>query len=77
MQHCYACHSHSAKRSLGNLFLDSRQAMMQGGQGGATLMPGDPDHSRLIEAVRYVQADLQMPPKANCPRPPVADLPPG
>ncbi len=74
VQQCFSCHSHTAKRSLGNLFLDSRQGMMQGGQGGSTLMPGDPAHSRLIDAIRYAQPDLQMPPKAKMPDTVVADL---
>ena len=73
-QYCYSCHSQSAKRSLGKLTLDTRQGMMLGGQGGATLMPGDPDHSRFIEAVRYTQPDLQMPPKAKLSEANIADL---
>src|SRR5438045_1560867 len=54
-QYCYACHSRTAKQSLGNLVLDSRQGMMQGGQHGPALVPGEPDKSRLIEAIRYMK----------------------
>ena len=30
VQYCYECHSHNANKSLGNLFLDSRAAILQG-----------------------------------------------
>ncbi|MCW3097042.1 MAG: Protein of unknown function (DUF1553)/Protein of unknown function (DUF1549)/Planctomycete [Chthonomonadaceae bacterium] len=73
-QYCYSCHSASAKRSLGNFMLDSRQGMMHGGSGGMALMPGDPDHSRFIEAVRYAQPELQMPPKGKMSDAVIADL---
>ncbi len=73
-QYCYSCHSQSAKRSLGNFTLDTRQGMMHGGQGGSALMPGDPAHSRLIEAIHYTQPELQMPPKAKLSEAAIADL---
>ena len=73
-QYCYSCHSQSAKRALGNFTLDTHQGMMHGGQGGVAVMPGDPDHSRFIEAIRYAQPDLQMPPKAKLSEATIADL---
>jgi len=73
-QYCYSCHSQSAKRSLGNFTLDTKQGMMHGGSGGVDLMPGDPDHSRIIEAIRYTQPGLQMPPKGKMPDATIADL---
>jgi hypothetical protein len=73
-QYCYSCHSASAKRSLGNFTLDTKQGMMHGGQGGSALMPGDPDHSRFIEAIRYAQPELQMPPKGKMSEAVIADL---
>jgi hypothetical protein len=73
-QYCYSCHSQSAKRSLGNFTLDTKQGMMHGGQGGAAVMPGDPDHSRFVAAIRYAQSDLQMPPKAKLSDAAIADL---
>ena len=35
--------------------------MLQGGDNGPALVPGEPDKSRLIEAIRYTNVDLQMP----------------
>src|SRR3954454_17768055 len=55
---CYACHTNS---QLGGLRLDSREAMLKGGKSGAALVPGDPDKSLLIRAVRQTDAALKMP----------------
>ncbi|HLK55581.1 MAG TPA: PSD1 and planctomycete cytochrome C domain-containing protein [Chthonomonadaceae bacterium] len=74
VQNCYGCHSHTAKQSLGSLFLDSRQGTMQGGQHGVSIVPGDPEKSRLIEAVRYAKSDFQMPPKGKLSEKVIADL---
>jgi hypothetical protein len=54
---CYACHTNS---QLAGLRLDSRAAMLKGGQSGASLVPGDPDKSLLIQAVRQT-GELKMP----------------
>ena len=61
IEHCYECHS--AADVNGGLRLDSRDGVLAGGDSGPTAKPGDPDHSLLIEAVRYKNRDLQMPPK--------------
>src|SRR3954453_19988694 len=55
---CYSCHTNSR---LGGLRLDSREAMLQGGKSGAALVPGDPDKSLLIRAVRQSDPNLKMP----------------
>ena len=39
--------------------------MLRGGEHGAAIVPGEPDRSPLIEAVRYANPDLQMPPKGE------------
>lgn len=58
---CYECHSE--KESNGGLRLDSRDFVIKGGDTGPAISPGEPDKSLLIEAIRYKNADLQMPPK--------------
>ena len=55
---CYSCHTDS---QLGNLRLDSAQAMLKGGSRGPAITPGDPDKSLLITAVRQTDPGLQMP----------------
>src|SRR5690348_7609391 len=47
-QNCFECHSHSANKSLGGIFLDSRAGILQGGKRGTGLVPGHPDKSLLI-----------------------------
>lgn len=59
---CYKCHSVEAKKSKGDLFLDSRDASRKGGASGAAVIPGKVDESLLIQAIRYKDEDLQMPP---------------
>lgn len=60
-QHCYECHARAEVN--GGLRVDSRAGMMKGGDSGAVLVAGKPDQSLLIEAVRYQNRDLQMPPQ--------------
>src|SRR6266487_2111 len=61
---CYKCHSASAEKVKGGLLLDSREGMLKGGESGKpAIATGDAERSRLIEAIRYVNDDLQMPPK--------------
>src|ERR1041385_8251569 len=55
---CYSCHASTA---MGGLRLDSREALMKGGSRGATVVPGDPEKSLLIAAVRQTDAKLKMP----------------
>ena len=60
--HCIHCHG-PAKQKAG-LRLDSRAALIKGGDSGPTIEPGRPEGSRLIEAVNH-SLDLQMPPKGK------------
>ena len=52
-EECYRCHSDEAKKLKGDLHLDSRSGMLKGGETGAAVVPGNPDASLLIKAVRY------------------------
>jgi len=60
---CYQCHSTSAERIKGGLLLDTRDSLLKGGDSGPAIVPGDPEKSLLIKAVRYTDPDLQMPKK--------------
>lgn len=62
---CYECHS--AGEQNGGLRLDSRSGVERGGDSGAAVRPGDPKASLLIEAIRYQNHDLQMPPQNRLP----------
>jgi hypothetical protein len=61
--HCYECHGNG--ESDGGLGLDTRAGLIAGGDSGPAIVPGKPDSSRLIEAVRYSNLDLQMPPQGK------------
>lgn len=65
-QHCYECHSVGAKRLEANLLLDSRKGHLEGGDSGAAVVPGVPDDSLLIDAIRY--ESYEMPPKGKLPQ---------
>ncbi len=71
---CYSCHSARAAKREGGLTLDSREGWAQGGDNGPAIVPGDPDASRLIRAVRYTDPDLQMPPDKSLPAEAIAKL---
>jgi hypothetical protein len=73
-EYCYQCHSSRAKKLKGGLRLDSRAALLGGGDSGPALVPGQPEKSRLVEAISYKNADLQMPPRGKLPAAAVADL---
>ena len=63
-EQCYQCHSAGAKKGVkGGLWLDSRDGVLKGGDGGPAVVPGQVDASRLIKAVRWKDDKLQMPPK--------------
>ena len=64
VEHCYKCHSAAAEKLKGDLLLDTREGMLKGGESGKpAIVPGDAERSRLIEAIRYANDDLHMPPK--------------
>ena len=58
---CYKCHTEGM---AGGLRLDSRAAMLKGGDSGPAIVPGDAAKSLLLEAV-HQSGDLKMPPKGK------------
>ncbi|NOS70928.1 MAG: DUF1549 domain-containing protein [Verrucomicrobia bacterium] len=62
---CYKCHSQSSEKLKGGLLLDTKEGALKGGETGAAIVPGDTEKSLLIKAVRYTDAELQMPPKGK------------
>jgi regulator of replication initiation timing len=71
---CYECHSAESTEVQGELLVDSRATLRRGGTKGAGVVPGDVDHSLIIDAVRYKDDDLQMPPDAKLSDSEIADL---
>ncbi len=62
IEKCVRCHG--PKKQESGLRLDSRDALLRGGESGPALVPGQPDKSLLLQAVRH-QGDLQMPPNGK------------
>lgn len=59
---CIKCHG--AEKQKGGLRLDSAEAMAKGGDNGKIFVPGKPDESGMIKAVRREgDPDYHMPPK--------------
>lgn len=72
--HCNECHSDKAEKLKGGLRLDTREGLRQGGDTGPVIVPGQPEKSSLLRAVRYRDEDLQMPPVGKLPDEVIADL---
>ncbi len=60
VRRCFECHA--AENIEGGLRLDVASAISKGGDSGAAVVPGQPDASLLVSAIRY--EDLEMPPDA-------------
>ena len=58
---CYACHSAQLSQPQAGLRVDSRTALLAGGQSGPALIPGDPEGSLLVQVLRYA-GEIRMPP---------------
>src|SRR5262245_682409 len=61
-ENCLSCHG--PKRQRGGLRLDSRDTALRGGDAGLVVVPGEPEKSRLVRAVRH-DGELKMPPKGK------------
>ncbi len=67
VKECYACHAADAKEIQGGLTLDTRDGMLAGGDTGPSLVPGNTKQSLILQAIKQVDDDLQMPPKKKLP----------
>ena len=63
VQHCYKCHSTQEGVSKGGLLMDSRAAMIAGGDQGPGIVPGNLEKSLILLAVRQTDPELSMPPR--------------
>ena len=59
MKSCVPCHGPAQQSS--SLRLDSRDAMLKGGNRGPALIPGDPTASLLTKSIRHEDETLKMP----------------
>jgi hypothetical protein len=68
---CFACHTSS---KLGGLEVNSRENLLHGGKSGPAIVPGKPEESLLIRAVRQQDAKLKMPMGGRLKDEEIADL---
>ena len=69
---CVDCHG--PKKQESGLRLDSRQAMIDGGDSGErAVVPGEPDRSLLVKAINHL-GDFHMPPESKLPDEQIAVL---
>src|SRR5437868_6648827 len=59
VEHCQECHCE--KKQRGGLRLDTREFLLKGTDNGPGLVPGKPDESRILHAVKYTDEELKMP----------------
>ena len=71
-QHCYSCHSKDARPLQANLLLDTREGTRRGGDSGPAVVPGKPDESQIIGALKF--ETFEMPPSGKLPEAVIADF---
>lgn len=72
LKHCVECHGEKKQES--GLRLDHREGWQTGGDSGPAVVSKKPQDSLLLRAVRYDDADLQMPPERKLSQVEIADL---
>jgi len=70
VEHCAKCHGPTKPKA--GLRIDSRAALLAGGDTGPAVVPGKPDESLLVEAIEY--KGPEMPPSGRLPKEKVAAL---
>ena len=73
VENCYNCHSANTN-ARGGLRVDDRNGLIQGGDRGPAVIPGQPDKSLLMQAIRHTHAQLKMPPKEHLSDEQIADV---
>jgi hypothetical protein len=72
VQHCLPCHG--PEKHWSGLRLDRMEYVLKGGDRGPAVIPHSPKDSPLVQAIRYDDADLSMPPKGKLDPRQIADL---
>ncbi|WP_437230764.1 PSD1 and planctomycete cytochrome C domain-containing protein [Planctomicrobium sp. SH661] len=62
VEHCIQCHG--PKKSESGLRLDQFERVMKGGDSGPAIVPGHPDESLILKAIRH-EDGLEMPPEGK------------
>ena len=73
VEHCFKCHG-DVKKPKAGLRLDSRGALLKGGDSGPVLVSGQAEKSLFIKAISYDDPELKMPPSKKLARDEIAAL---
>ena len=73
VKHCYECHSIESGKSRGGLKLDTRGALLRGGESGPAVHGRSARDSLLYQSITY-EGDYQMPPKGKLPDEVIVDF---
>jgi len=65
IERCHKCHA--GEQEKGGLRLDSREAVLSGGDSGPAIVPGQAAESLLVAAISYDPDSYQMPPTGKLP----------
>ena len=65
---CYTCHSSTLAAPMAGLTLDTKAGLAR------VVTAGKPEQSRILQAIRYTDPDLQMPPTGKLPGSVIADF---
>src|SRR6202050_252904 len=65
---CYACHASTLAAPMAGLTLDNNAGLAR------VVTAGKPEQSRILQAIRYTDPDLQMPPTGKLPDSVIADF---
>ena len=65
-ERCFECHSDATRKNNGGLKLDSKASVQAGGESGPLVVPGNPDESLLMKAVKRRDDSVSaMPPETS------------
>src|SRR5215470_672531 len=71
VENCYSCHT---QLQTSGLRVDSRESLLKDGNSGPAVLPGNPEESLLIRAVRHTHPQLKMPPSGKLSPQQIEDL---
>ncbi len=71
-KNCFGCHAGDSGSPMGGLFLGSRKGILTGGKSGPAVVPGKPEDSLLIHAIKY--EGRKMPPAGQLSEAVIADF---
>ena len=72
VDHCYSCHAAESESLKGGLLLDTAAGSLHGGESGPAVVPGNPEDSLLVIALKY--ESFEMPPAGRLPNNVIADF---